>query len=262
MTLMITRPDRSKRTAVHRPPRGFTLVELLTVIAIIALLVALLSPTLSRAKELTRRAVCKSVFHQQLIAVSQYAAGNGGKLLPGYRYATNPAHTYHDEPWVLNTDTYKLLRDGYFGGNDRLLACPNMNRLDFPRYHLQGGSTTVYLLGFNYNGNKPGLNALTGSAFPVDRLTSNQTRTVPLFSDVNNWSVGFGRTLVAHTASGGVGDIYGFGVDAFAAGSEGGNYGYADGHVTWLGLNALRVIRAFAGPGISEGWDLLPEDVW
>lgn len=262
MTLMIARRDRSKRTTVRRPLRGFTLVELLTVIAIITLLVALLSPTLSRAKELTRRAVCKSVFHQQLTGVAQYAAGNKGKLLPGYRYASNPTHTYHDEPWVLNTDTYQSQRDHYLGGNDRLFACPNMNPLDFPRLHFQGGSTIVYLLGFNYNGNKPGLNALTGAAFPVGYLTSNQTRTVPLFSDVNNWSVGFGRTLVAHTARGGVGDIYGFGADAFAAGSEGGNYGYADGHVTWQGLSTLRVIRAFAGPGIPEGWDLLPEDVW
>jgi len=53
---------------------GFTLIELLVVIAIIALLVSILVPTLTLAKELARRALCSSQFHQIAIADNMYAA--------------------------------------------------------------------------------------------------------------------------------------------------------------------------------------------
>ncbi|HOD82341.1 MAG: hypothetical protein BWX88_00514 [Planctomycetes bacterium ADurb.Bin126] len=61
---------------------GFTLVELLIVVAILSLLLAMLTPMLTRARELTRRAICASNQGQIARAFSIYAADNRQMLPP------------------------------------------------------------------------------------------------------------------------------------------------------------------------------------
>jgi prepilin-type N-terminal cleavage/methylation domain-containing protein len=60
--------------------RGFTLVELLVVIAIIALLVAILLPTLNRARVLSNRVKCSSNQRQLVLAVLLYSNESGGRM--------------------------------------------------------------------------------------------------------------------------------------------------------------------------------------
>src|SRR5687768_9679296 len=60
--------------------RGFTLVELLVVIGIIALLVSMLLPALGRAKEQARRAACLSNLRQMGQALHMYANANKGHM--------------------------------------------------------------------------------------------------------------------------------------------------------------------------------------
>jgi prepilin-type N-terminal cleavage/methylation domain-containing protein/prepilin-type processing-associated H-X9-DG protein len=67
---------------------GFTLVELLVVISIIALLMAILLPALARARELGKRAVCMNGLKQLQLGWGLYCDGNTEKLPTGEVYVS------------------------------------------------------------------------------------------------------------------------------------------------------------------------------
>jgi prepilin-type N-terminal cleavage/methylation domain-containing protein len=65
--------------------KAFTLVELLVVIGIIALLISILLPTLSRAREASRRTQCLSNLREVSVAFRFYALDNRDQVPLGYR---------------------------------------------------------------------------------------------------------------------------------------------------------------------------------
>jgi prepilin-type N-terminal cleavage/methylation domain-containing protein/prepilin-type processing-associated H-X9-DG protein len=75
----ISTPSRSRK----RSEDGFTLIELLVVIAIIALLMAILLPALSRAREGGKRAICLNNVRQLTVSWTMYAQANEDKLVNG-----------------------------------------------------------------------------------------------------------------------------------------------------------------------------------
>ena len=75
---------------------GFTLVELLVVIGIIAVLIAVLLPALGKAQEHARRTACLSNLHQVGLATLQYAHDSKGYVPPRFRRGiVNGVHAYY-----------------------------------------------------------------------------------------------------------------------------------------------------------------------
>ncbi|MHC4500154.1 MAG: type II secretion system protein [Planctomycetota bacterium] len=64
--------------------KAFTLIELLVVIAIIALLMSILMPALSRAKQQTKAVICQSNLHEWGLAFKMFTDENNGYFIKSY----------------------------------------------------------------------------------------------------------------------------------------------------------------------------------
>ncbi len=135
--------------------RGFTLIELLVVIAIIALLMAIIMPSLRAAKELASGAVCVSNQKQLCLAWVAYASDNDNYLVGGsnyysgtrgtpYRWVEYPLFSDKDNPEVnprpssaQYTLQYRLngIRAGKlfpYTGDEDLYHCPGDRNITKP----------------------------------------------------------------------------------------------------------------------------------
>lgn len=110
---------------VLRRRGAFTLVELLVVIGIIAVMIALLLPALSRAREQANAVKCMSNLRQLGQAFVMYSENNKGIVIPSYTMTgTNGGPTVKLEGWAPILD-----RDKYVAGdremNRGVFTCPS-----------------------------------------------------------------------------------------------------------------------------------------
>jgi len=129
--------DESWRPGV-RQRGGFTLVELLTVIAIISLLLSILAPSLRRARKMLLNTTCQSNLRQIAIGFTSYARDNNGALFVA-PHTGNPHnsfwswggvtmdydYSYLGAPWNKDTHPYERGINPYLPAKSRVYICPN-----------------------------------------------------------------------------------------------------------------------------------------
>ncbi len=95
-------------------PGGFTLIELLVVISIIAMLMSIMLPGLSNAREIGRRVVCQSNMRQLTIAWYAYALENNDALCSPDTEGNNYCWVADgpDDPANTIGGTAQAIRDG------------------------------------------------------------------------------------------------------------------------------------------------------
>ncbi len=263
--------ERLKLTARRTFPlpasaRGFSLVEMLLVVALIALLISLMLPSLSRARENARRASCG--VHQRQLAggVLSYASSNRGFLIGEGVYPRQG-----QDPNYYNNMEWRRMWLGWIGGYTLehaadIFYCPSMAFATpakaWPVPMPWGGE---YLLGYLYLGHY--LNENNGKAtnwagtLPSARRTGANPRT-PLFADWNRGDLLNKRWgIVAHSPTGGQGpfaDTYGGPVPHYSAppsspyamfetpaiAPEGANNALLDGSVQWFQRDTFEVAVA------------------
>lgn len=145
--------DFTSRPRVGR--RAFTLIELLVVIAIIAVLMAILMPSLNRAREQGRRAVCLSNVKQLALAWTMYADENDGNLVngaAGFSDTTSDWGKHENErAWIevsnfnaLWDEQIEQIRNGAlypYLKNENVYSCPTGKR----------GEAITYSIAFSMN---------------------------------------------------------------------------------------------------------------
>jgi prepilin-type N-terminal cleavage/methylation domain-containing protein len=116
--------------------KGFTLVELLTVVAVIAVLSAVFFAVFARVRESGRRTVCQSNLKQIALAMQQYVQDNGSRY-PVRSYVVEGENVYQNRAFGCQSAILPYLKDV------QIFRCPSQRQNFAPGDYLSVNNEVI-----------------------------------------------------------------------------------------------------------------------
>lgn len=202
------------RAVSSRSVAGFTLVELLTVIAILGVLVAIVVPVVGKVRENGRQAVCVSNLRQIMGATLLYSQDNNGAM----PLVVGPASLGESRRWATQIQPYlNPMAEARSIDPMSVFRCPGD---EVERTSAAAADSTWCSYGLNIRVHVAG--NVNNTAQKRFAAIVNPGRTI-LYGDV--WYQA-NTVFQSHSLLQFIGDYHG--------GGRGSNYVFADGHVAFM----------------------------